>query len=276
MSLSDTIKELKDQIEEEKKKEEDVIDEQEEVEEPADAPAEEEKPEEPKSEEVKEEAKEEEKPDSAAFQRLRREAAAAKKRAEEAEAKLIASQDKPKEREQINEEPSAPEVVPEIAEIVEDHRMKRAEREFQALEANFKANTPEYDAVAAEYAMAIAQSIRIQHPRLSPMDIAEKTKKTILIKAANFMRDGFDPIEELFHEAKDLGFTGKSAQKKEEPEEEVKPDMKKVAANRARSTGMTAASGRSEGLMTKKAAADLTVAEWKRLPKAEKARLLSS
>ena len=108
------------------------------------------------------------------------------------------------------------------------------------------------------------------------MQIAEKTKDTILTKAAHYVRDGFNPIEELYHEAKELGCTGKSYAKEESKEEEIKPDLKKVAENRKRSTGMTSSGGKSEGQMTKLAAAELSVAEWKRLPPSEKARLLAS
>jgi hypothetical protein len=105
-------------------------------------------------------------------------------------------------------------------------------------------------------------------------DVAEKTKEQLLMKAAKFMQDGFDPIEELYHEAKELGFTGKTQQQEapaKEKEEEIKPDMKKLAANRVKSTGMAAASGgRSQPSVSAKAAGDLSVAEFSRLTRAEK------
>lgn len=276
MSLDATIKELKEQLAEEDKKEEieEVVEEKpEEVKEEEKA---EEKKEEPAKEEVKEEVKEEE-PDNNAYRRMRREKAAAEKKAQIAEEKQTALEQElaalKQPKEEVEDKPSAP--SPEMDEIVRDHRMVRAEREFQSLENKFKASNPEYDGVAGQYASALAQSIKIQNPRMSNNEIAEKTKETILIKAAKYLNDGFDPIEELYHEAKDLGFTGKSA-KKEEPkeEEEIKPDMKKVAANRAKSTGMAATSGESKGQITKQAASELSVDEWAKLPQAEKRRLL--
>lgn len=298
MSLEETIKELKEQIEEEEKKEgleaeqEETVEAKEEPEEKApeqEDKAEEKKDAEPaetKKEELKiEEEKKEEKPDNAAFARMRREAAAAKKKAEEAEERRIAAETKlaalqnPVEEEAI--EARQPEVSPEIAQLLEDHRYGRAEKEFKNLESKFMASMPDYESVSAEYAMGMAQAIRIQNPRLSAQEIADKTKKEILLKAASFAKEGYDPIEELYHEAKDLGFTGKSM-KREEPkeeqvkEEEVKPDMKKVAANRQRSTNMSGTHGKSTNMMTKAAAAELTVAEWQALPKDEKRRLLAS
>ncbi len=265
MSLHEAIEDLKKEIAEK-------ADEPEVVEEVEEAP----KEEEPKVEEepAKEEPKEE-KLDDSGYARLRREAAAAKKlandeaaRREAAEAKLAAIE--------------APEAVeqtfddPELEEIRQERRNKRAEREFEALEAKYRRVNPDYDAVAAEYALALAQSIKTQHPRLSNSEIIDKTKETILIKARDDYRAGFDPAEELYHDAKELGITGKKAEPKVEIVEELKPDMEKLAANRKKSAGMAAASGKSEGIMTKQAAADLTVAEWAKLPATEKRRLLSS
>jgi apoptotic chromatin condensation inducer in the nucleus len=286
--LEDVIKELKDQIAEEEKKEDEKPEEpaqEEPVKEEVKAeekPAGQTKIEEPKSEEQKPveqpkpEEKPEEKPDAMAFQRLRREEAAAKKRADALEAEIAALKAAP-----LLEEQPKTERDPEVEEVKQELRTRKAEREFQSLEQKFARTQPDYEAVSAEYAMALAQSIRIQNPRLSVGEVAEKTKDSLLRKAASYMRDGFDPIEELFHEAKELGFTGASFRKqapaKEEAkatEEEIAPDMKKVAANRARSTGMTGASGKSEGQMTKQAAADLSVQEWQKLPQAEKRRLM--
>lgn len=274
MSLVDTIKELKDQLAEEDKKE---------VENPEIEVEAEEKKEDPKEEakeEIKEEKKEEpeDKPDANAYQRMRREKAAAEKREQDKDREIESLKAKLAEPKEEKEEREQPAIVPELEEIVIDHRMKQAEKEFTTLESNFKRSNPEYDGVAAEYAMALAQSIKIQNPRLNNNEVAEKTKKTILFKAATFMDKGFDPIEELYHEAKELGFNGnsfkKTEQKQDKEETEVRPDMKKVAENRKKSTGMAATSGKSEGQITKQAAGDFTVAEWKKLPPSEKRRLM--
>lgn len=269
MGLQDTIKEIKEQLAEEEK-----VENTESAEEIVEDPKEEiseEKKEEKEAPEEKEEVNES--PDQLAFQRLRRTAAAAEKRAKELEEEVLALKSKPAQVNETSESPA--ELTPELQEMVQTHRMSQAEKEFQSLEKKFRGSNPEYDAVASAYGNAIAQSFKIQNPRMGNNEIAEKTKETILKKAANYLNQGFDPIEEIFHEAKELGFTAKKEVKADTKEEEIKPDMKKVAANRAKSTGMASSSGKSEGILTKQAAADLSTVEWKKLPNAEKRRLLS-
>lgn len=269
MSLQEAIEDLKKEIADKEKEPEEVIEEV--VEAPEEEPVVEEK-----EEEKPEAPKVEEKPDDAGHMRLRREAAAAKKQAEAEVAKREALEAKLAELENpLSVQEEAP-ISPEFQELLQDNRMRKAEREFESLEAKFRTSNPDYDAVAGQYAQALAQSIKIQNPRLGNSEIAERTKQALLTKAGAHVRAGFDPIEELYHEAKELGFTGKQAKPKEEVEEELKPDMSKLAANRKKSAGMAAASGKSEGQLTKQAALELTNAEWSKLPAAEKRRLLSS
>lgn len=276
--LIDEIEDMKKQLAErgEEKEEEEqpekVVEEPVEEEKVEESPKEEEKPAEP----VKEEPKEEEKPDNAAFARLRMEAAANKRRAEELEARL-----KAKETPVDDDAPSETDNI--LAEVVHAHRVTQAEKEFTMLEQNFRRGNPEYDSVSAQYAQALAASIRLENPRLSPVEIAEKTKQKILTKAANFMNQGYtDPIEAMYLEAKELGFKEiKEPVLNVDPvatqyAKAMKPDMAKLAANRAKSGGLAAASGKSESILTKQAAADLTVAEWQKLPADEKRRLLYS
>jgi hypothetical protein len=281
MSLLSEIDSLKEQIEEAKKREEGMVEEPEEAVEEEAAP-------EPEEEAPKEEEKAPEQPeekpeaplDDAGYAKLRREKAAAQKLAEKEAAEKAELQRQLDELLRApREEAEQPVIAPEISEILQEHRVSRAEREFVALEAQFKARTPDYDGVAAEYTKALADSIRIQNPRLTPVEVAERTKMQILQQAGELVRNGFDPIEEMYHTAKELGFTGKSFQQaaeqpKEESKPEPKPDMAKVAANRARSAGMAGGGGESRGQMTKQAAADLSPAEWAKLPADEKKRLL--
>ncbi len=230
-------------------------------------------------EEIKEEHKEEvkekeEKLDDAGYARLRREAAAAKRQAEQARQEL-------EELRKVKEVPAEIDtevpLSPEMQAIVEDHKLGRAEREFLMFESKAKQIHPEYGAVAAEYAAAMYQSFKVQNPRKTDIELNDMTRRAIFIKAGEFARAGYEnPVEEMYHEAKELGFTGKSFQKQEvkEAEEKLQPDMKKVAENRKRSSGMAAVNGRQEGLMTLGAAADLTAAEWARLPAADKRRIM--
>lgn len=280
MGLQSTIEDLRSQLEEEKKKEqelkEDIVEETNEEVEAEDEEVKEENipAETAKVEEKKEEVKaEEEKLDNSAYARMRREKAAAERRAQELEARLQALESSKAQEPAIDhEEHIRKEADPVLTEIVQSHRQIQAEKEFKALEDRFRQENPNYDAVAQEYALALAQSIKLQNPRLTSFEIAERTKNTILLKAADYLNKGFDPIQELYHDARDLGFTGKKESVAQE-EKQLKPDLKKVAANKSRSSGMVGANGSSEGVLTPSAAVNMTVAEWNRLPKAEKAKV---
>lgn len=278
MSLEDTIKELKAEIELAEKREggEEIVEETEETEEVA----EEEKTEETKAEtkeeakaEPKVEEKKEEELDSAGYARLRREAAAERKKREELEREVEALKAK---KEEPVEEVERIELPPEVNELIETQRKAKAFQEFQELEAPFRAKTPEYDDIAEQFLVQQAHSIKIQNPRLPNEKVFELAKETILRKAGKYLNDGFNPIEELYHEALELGLKprAKAEEKAEEVKEEPKPDMKKVAANRQRSAGMNGASGKQEGQLTKQAAGELSIAEWQKLPASEKRRLM--
>jgi hypothetical protein len=281
MSLLSEIDSLKEQIEEAKKREEGMVEEPEEaVEEEAASEPEEEAP----KEEEKAPEQPEEKPeaplDDAGYAKLRREKAAAQKLAEKEAAEKAELQRQLDELLRApREEMEQPPIAPEIAELLKERTISRAEREFLAFEAEFKATTKDYDAVATEYAQKVMDGIHILNPRMPRAELVERTKLTILEKAGEFALQGFHPIEEMYHLAKEMGCTGKSFQQaaeqpKEEPKPEPKPDMAKVAANRARSAGMAGGGGESRGQMTKQAAADLSPAEWAKLPADEKKRLL--
>jgi len=285
MSLKAALKEIDEQLKEALERENSETPQEEVVEPVTNEPKEEETPEEaapeeaPKEPEKKEEEKEPEKPavlDDSAYARMRREARAAEKRALEAETRL--AQELSKKSAEISAEQAAPsaQVPDELLEVVEERQFKRAAIELERIEGEFRRSVPDYDAVANQYANAVAQSIRIQNPRLTPKEIAEKAERTILLKAASFSSQGFNPVEEMYYEAKELGFGAQSTPPKstEEPAPVLRPDMKKGAANRARSSGMAAVGGKSEGQLTQSAADNLTVAEWAKLPVETRERLM--
>lgn len=282
--LLDELKRLKEELEESQKEElplneeaedseeaiqDEVVEEQPEINE-QDEETKEKEPEKPK-EEVKEEL------DNAGYARLRREAAAEKLRAEKLQKEI---EELRKAKEETRELEEVTPLSPEIQSIVEEHRVSRAEREFQIYENKIKQTDPGYSAVASEYANAMFQSMKMQNPRKSDVELSDMTKLAILQQAGEFARAGYEnPVEELYNHAKSLGFTGKSFAKsepepKKEVEEKLQPDLRKVAENRKRSSGMAASHGRAEGQMTITAAADLTAAEWAKLPISEKKRLM--
>lgn len=264
MSLQQEIEDTKKQLEEALKAESEVPPEIEE--EVKEEPAAVEEPAKPEPEPAK---VEEEKPDDSAFARLRRESAANKRRAEEAEERL-AAKEKPAEV-----EVETPEVPPLLTNMIKDYQNGLAEREFKSFESQI--SDPNYAAVTAEYANAMSAAIKMQNPRKSTAEIAEITKQTIIGKAAEFARAGYaNPVEELFHEAKELGFTGKSMQREPEAKPEPKPDMAKVAENRRRNAGTASANGESKQGLTRRAIADngISSAEWAKLPIEERKALM--
>lgn len=237
----------------------------------------EEKKETPDAEEKQTVAPAEEKPDDAAFARLRREAAASKKRAllleEENNALKTPATAAPTEI-------ATQEISPEVAEMLQDHRITKAEREFQTFEMQAKRKFPDFEEVTRAYTEALFGSLKVQNPRMSNMDIADRTKRIMLEKAGNFLNEGFEnPVEEMYQEAKELGFKAKpiAAPAKEE-EKEAKPDMGKVAANRKRNAGTAASSGESK---TDLSAASImrngmpTNAEWMKMSAPQKAAILA-
>jgi len=236
-------------------------------------PADEEKPaeqEEPKVEPTKEP---EEPLDNAGHARLRREARAAEKRAEELERQLQEERSKKSEPTETEEPVALP---PELVSLVERDQIDRAARDFQVLEEKFRAKNPEYDDIASQYTSALAYSLKIQNPRLSNTEIMERAKKEILMRAGSYLRDGFDPIEEMFHDAKEMGFKPRAKEEKPEAEvKEVKPDMKKVAENRAKSPGTAGTGGGADGQVTQKYAVEnFTLKDWEKLSPAEAERLM--
>lgn len=242
-------------------KDEPVVEDEEVKEEAKDPPKEEAK------DETKDEPKPEEKLEDKDYARIRRENAALKKKLEEKQA--------PKEEASEDNQEAINRVLVDVIQTVQE---QKAEREFANLETSFAENNADYHDVSNQYKVALYQSLRLQNPRESHASLLEKTKKSLLIKAGTYMSEGLDPIQEMYEEAKSLGFkaTPKQEEKEEVKEEkEIKPDMAKVAANRARNAGTVGAKGAGgNGTMTRAAAADMPVHEWAKLPAAEKKRLL--
>lgn len=235
-----------------------------------------------KEEPVKEEpVKEEpEKLDDSGYARLRREKAAAEKLAREKEQELadlkaqLAAKQEPLDQPQFTEQY----IPPELQSIIEKERYNQAGREFNAFEDQFRRKVLDYDDVSNAYKQALAQSIKVQNPRISTDDLIERTNLALLKKAGAYLNQGFDPIEEMYYDAKEyLGI--KAAPKevaKEEPAKDLKPDLSKVAANKARNAGTAGAKGAGErGQITLAVAAEMSVKEWASLPAAEKKRILA-
>ncbi len=276
MTLEEEIEETKKLLADAQAKEGEEFEDEEQT---AEEETEEEAVEEPEAkveEPVKEEPKEE-KLDDSGYARLRREKAAAEKLAREKEQELADLRAQLAAKQEPTQEVETPQLPPELQSIIEKERYNQAGREFNAYEEQFRRKAPDYDDVSNAYKQALAQSIKIQNPRISVDELIEKTNEVLLKKAGSYLRAGFDPIEEMYYEAKELGFKAIPKEvAKEEPEKELKPDLAKVAANKARNAGTTGAKGAGErGQLTLAAAAEMPAMEWARLPAAEKKRILA-
>ncbi len=260
MGLKEEQEELKAQIaaleKEETEKPEEV------VEETVEEDPEEDEGEAPPQEEAAPEPAEEKLSD-AAYAKMRRENKALREQ--------LAQAQKAREPVEESQEEQAP-LPPILNEIVTNHYLQKAGQEFNQLENEFKKVQADYEGVANSYKQALFNSNYIQNPSLSQSELVDITNRQLLLKANAFQKRGLDPIEELYEEAKSLGF---KAQEIQETEETTRPDMAKVAANRQRNAGTAGAKGRGGvAVMTQAAAADLPVSEWKKLPIAERQRLM--
>jgi hypothetical protein len=133
-----------------------------------------------------------------------------------------------------------------LEEALEEIKIKKAAREFQALEVDFvrSSGVKDYEDVTTSYRNSVYQSLRILNPRMPHDDLLDMTRKQILMKASEYYNQGLDPIAEMYFEARELGFKGekKEPEKAEVAEQpKAKTDLKKIAQNKKRSAGMAGA-----------------------------------
>lgn len=231
--------------------------------------------EDPAPQEVVEEApKEEPKPveepkeelDGSAYARMRRENAALKKQLQEREA--------PKQEAEVS---SIDDTI--MQSVVEREKLGRAAREFSGMVEEFKAHAPsDFAEITNAYESAVYQSLRVQNPRLTHDQLVEQTTKTLLYKASSYLNQGFNPVEEMYHEAKALGLKPAPKQEQPAPEQDIRPDLDKIAANKRRNAGTAGAKGSagSAGQMTATALADLPAHEYAKIPPSERKRIIQN
>jgi hypothetical protein len=206
--------------------------------------------------------------DASAYARMRRELAAERKRNEEL-ARKVSSPEQAPEQENL--------YARELERIIEKNRREEAAREFVVLEESFKRSVPDYDAVIGDYVPNLVQAIRIQNPRISEAQAQEEAQNVILRRASEYLRNGFDPIQELYEEAKSLGYGKSQPQRQQAVEAPVKkqevkkPDYNKLAENRVRNSGMAAAKGVGKSLdhLTLESIASMKPKDMARLTKAQ-------
>ena len=261
-----------------------------EAEEPVEVPAEEPK------EEVKAEEPVEEPPlDNSAWAKMRRENAKLKKMTDDMNAKMAELEarisqpaaDKPKvEAVDINADPvkwleQKQTQTQERIEQLEQERQAReqinvvnqATAQLIEIENQFTAQQPDYPEVAEFLAKEIKKGIKVLNPHIGARELDQQFQMQVLRMAGQYHAQGLNPAEELYYLAKDeFGYT---PAQKETPAQPVKPDLTKVAANRARNAGTAGVTATStSGQLSADAMLNMSMAEFSKLSESEKNRLL--
>lgn len=313
MGLKEVQEELKKQIEEAEKAEQEISETEKETktEEKQDDSADKKEDKSDDKQEAKEE-KDEEKPKktNADYARERRERIAEQQRLRDelaAAQARIAELEKPKEEVKQDEAPNKDEdpagyaewrarqaekkaeAAVEMAKQAEerftkedmkkqaDELVKKAQAELVGYEDQFKTSAADYEEVKNYYVNSLAFSIKRLNPRISMEALTLAVNNQLLLEASQLYNEGYEnPVAEIYARTKKEYDDFKSRVPQAKEEQEIKPDLERVAKNRERNAGMTGANGSAgKGEMTKKyAATELTAQEWAKLPTAERERLM--
>lgn len=206
---------------------------------------------------------EEEKPDNAAFAKLRRELAAEKKRNEELKQRF----EKPQEEDEIQETSHDD----AYKELLIEKQYRDAEIEFQGMEQEFSQGYDDYNDAAAAYASAMYHSLKFQNPDLPDSKVQLMTKRAILHRASEDLRNGYDPIERIYNAGKQ--YIPKEEKKETPMKRKSVSDIKK---NQKRSSSMASSGSSSTPTMTADAAANMPLSEFAKLSETERRELLSN
>lgn len=220
------------------------------------------------------------KPTDADFARMRRDKAAAEKRAEDAERRAAqppapavataptpaadAEPDKATNYEGWLEwrsrkvEAVAEQAAKDVADVKQwkdqtvaerqaDENKKAAFGYLENKEREFAKTAPDYNDVRQFALDNIARSLRTLYPSLEGAALGKAVEKQVLVLAANAERQGYDPIEHMYHQAKAAGYTPKAPPVAEQPAETppAKPLLKNIAANKQKSASPLAAGGKN-------------------------------
>lgn len=225
-------------------------------------------------EEAKPEPKEEAGPTDSDFARMRREKRALEKRIAELES---AKNQPPKDHDEGDQ---AAAVNEELRDILYQRKVEKAEREFLEMEQSFRASAADYDDVSQQYKAGVYQAQRIMDPKASHYELLERTKMQILNTASKYINQGYDPIEELYNEAKHLGMGAAqpaSQSQEDQPKKAPVVDHNKLAKNRSKNAGTLGTPGNSgKPQITKEVAASMPPSEWAKLSSDEKKRIINS
>lgn len=145
--------------------------------------------------------------------------------------------------------------------------------QLNGFEAEVARANPDYGQAKSYYATMLATSMKMLSPNMTNQQLSVAVENAMIQRAGHYMREGHEnPVDAMYQEAKAWGFQPKASE--EAADKEIKPDLSKIAANKARNSGMAGANGRGGSAeITPKAAATMTNAEFARLKPDEKKKI---
>lgn len=242
------------------------------------------------------------KPDNAAMARMRREAAAEKRKVADLEKQIeelkknAAAKPEEKKADVIEDpEPDKDDVEAHLRwenrqlrrdteglkkwrseqqQLIETQQQERQYQEtvskaiqnFSRIEQDFSEKTPDYEDASAFMVQKMAQGVQAIYPMATKDQITQFVNNQILSMADGFAQQSLNPVEELYHMAKErYGFTGK---KEDAPVK--KASISTIAANKRRSISALSGGGNSKNKIDLKG---MTPAKLERLTLEERAEL---
>lgn len=146
--------------------------------------------------------------------------------------------------------------------------------DFTTRENQFKAVTPDYEDVGSFGVNVIASSLRVLNPAMSNKELGETVQELILQKAAAYERQGLNPVQALYQEARAYGYQPKTAQNQDHITTEApRPNLGKVAENKKKSSGMSNTGGNGQSTPTNDVVLNMTNAERMKLTESDWERL---
>lgn len=159
----------------------------------------------------------------------------------------------------------------------QNQTIQGAVQELSRYENEFKATAEDYDDVSGFMVNELKRSFKLMHPGASDDQITQAVQRHVLLEASRYAQAGLNPVEEMYLRAKnELGYQPKTPVQ-EDTQEELRPDLDKIAKNKQRSAGMAGASGSPQRAVpsTKAAAAAMSPREWAKLSAEDKRRIMS-
>lgn len=160
-----------------------------------------------------------------------------------------------------------------------EEQEKAEDRGLLTLERQAQAQLPDFNQVRDYLLMKQVSSMKALYPYLSDEQASVAVYKHLKTETNRMLGQGYDnPLIEMYNREKSSGGYQPPAPK-DEKEEELRPDLSKVAKNRARNSGMAGVSGRGQGgelTASSVVGKGIPAGEYAKLSKADKAKVLDN